>query len=63
MDSAVFEDFIEELLPLCGKWPQPKSVLVIDNASFHHTERITQMLRTGQLANGRLAKGHLALGT
>ena len=42
-DSAVFEDFIEQLLPLCSKWPEPKSVLVMDNASFHHTERITQM--------------------
>jgi transposase len=42
-DSTVFEDFVEELLPLCGKFPQPKSVLVMDNASFHHTDRITQM--------------------
>lgn len=42
-DSTVFEDFVEQLLPLCGKWPEPKSVLVMDNASFHHTERIEQM--------------------
>jgi transposase len=42
-DSTVFEDFIEQLLPLCGKWPEPKSILVMDNASFHHTERIKQM--------------------
>jgi transposase len=42
-DSAVFEDFLKQLLPLCGKWLEPKSVLVMDNASFHHTERITQM--------------------
>ena len=42
-DSAVFEDFIEQLLPYCGKWPEPKSVLVMDNASFHHTERIEQL--------------------
>jgi transposase len=42
-DSTVFEDFIEQLLPLCGKWPEPKSVLVMDNASFHHTKRIEQM--------------------
>jgi hypothetical protein len=27
-DSAVFEDFIEQLLHHCGKWPEPKSVLV-----------------------------------
>ena len=42
-DSKVFEDFIEQLLPLCGRWPEPKSVLVMDNASFHHTDRIAQM--------------------
>jgi len=42
-DGIVFEDFIEQLLPLCGKWPEPKSVLVMDNTSFHHTERITQI--------------------
>jgi transposase len=43
MVPYVFEDFIEQLLPLIGTWPKPKSVLVIDNASFHHTERIEQM--------------------
>ncbi|CAG5189810.1 uncharacterized protein ALTATR162_LOCUS12089 [Alternaria atra] len=42
-DSAVFEDYIEQLLPHCGRWPEPKSVLVMDNASFHHTERLEQM--------------------
>jgi transposase len=42
-DGAVFEEFIEQLLPFCGRWPEPKSVLVMDNASFHHTERIEQM--------------------
>jgi transposase len=44
-DSTVFEDFIEQLLPLCGRWPEPKSVLVMDKASIHHTERIEQMCR------------------
>jgi hypothetical protein len=42
-DSTAFEDFIEQLLPFCGKWPEPKSVLVMDNASFHHTKWIEQM--------------------
>lgn len=28
-------DFIKELLPMCGRWPEPNSVLVMDNASFH----------------------------
>ncbi|OQE34372.1 hypothetical protein PENCOP_c018G08109 [Penicillium coprophilum] len=42
-DAAVFEDFVDELLRHCGRWPEPKSVLVMDNASFHHSERISQM--------------------
>jgi transposase len=42
-DAAVFKDFIEQLLPLCRPWPQPRSVLIMDNASIHHTARIKQM--------------------
>lgn len=42
-DASVFEDFIKELLHHCGKWPEPKSVLVMDNASFHHSEGIEQI--------------------
>jgi DDE superfamily endonuclease len=39
-DTTVFEDFIEQLLKYCGRWPQLKSVLVIDNISFHRSYRI-----------------------
>lgn len=42
-DAAVFEDFIGQLLEHRGKWPEPKSVLVMDNASFHRSERIEQL--------------------
>jgi transposase len=42
-DSAVFEDFVEQLLHHCGRWPEPNSVLVMDNASFHRTERIERV--------------------
>jgi transposase len=42
-DSAVFEDFVEQLFTHCGRWLEPNSVLVMDNASFHNTERIEQM--------------------
>ena len=42
-DGSVFEDYIEQLLQHCDRWPEPRSVLVMDNASFHHTERIAQM--------------------
>jgi hypothetical protein len=44
-DSAMYEDFIEQTLQLCQPFPKPNSVLVMDNASFHHTERIKQMCR------------------
>lgn len=42
-DCEVFEDFLEELLQWCGRWPQPKSVLVMDNASFHRTARVEEL--------------------
>ena len=42
-DTTVFEDFIAQLLQHYGRQPEPKSVLVIDNASFHHSERMTQI--------------------
>ena len=42
-DGAVFEDFIEQLLHHCGRWPEPKSVLIMDNASFHHSANIEQL--------------------
>jgi transposase len=42
-DADIFADFIEQLLQHCGRWPEPKSVLVMDNASFHHSERIEEM--------------------
>lgn len=43
IDATVFEDSIEQLLQHCGKWPEQKSVLVMDNASFHHSEQIEQI--------------------
>jgi transposase len=42
-DSALFEDFIAELLQHCGRFPEPNSVLIMDNASFHRSEKIQQM--------------------
>lgn len=41
-DAEIFKDFIKELLPYCGRWPEPKSVLVMDNVSFHRSEEIRQ---------------------
>jgi transposase len=42
-DADRFKDFKPQLLKHCGKWPEPKSVLVMDNVSFHHSEQIAQM--------------------
>ena len=42
-DTEIFENFIEELLLYCSRWPALKSVLIIDNASFHHLDKIEQM--------------------
>lgn len=42
-DHAVFEDFIAELLGLCNPWPERNSVLVMDNASFHHSKTLEKM--------------------
>ena len=42
-DSNLFEDFIAHLLHHCGRYPKPKSVIVMDNASWHHSEKILQM--------------------
>jgi len=44
-DKATFEDFIDQLLRHCGKWPEPKTVLVMDNVAFHYSDRIQQMCR------------------
>jgi transposase len=48
-DSTVFENFIEQLLPSMCPWPGPNSVLVMDNAAIHHTERIKQMCRDARV--------------
>lgn len=42
-NGEVFEGFIEQFFFHCGKWPEPKFVLVINNASFHRSKRIEQI--------------------
>lgn len=34
-NNDVFEAFLERLLPHCGRYPGPKSVVYMDNASWH----------------------------
>jgi hypothetical protein len=39
-DTDTFEDFIDPLLHHCGRWLEPEPVLVMDNASIYHSERV-----------------------
>ncbi len=39
-NAQIFEDFIiDQLLPLCNLYPGPRSVILMDNASVHHSSR------------------------
>lgn len=42
-DGAFFESFIKQLLQHYGRWPELKSVLTIDNASFYYSDRVRQL--------------------
>jgi transposase len=42
-NAVIFEDFVEQLLLHYSRWPEPNSVLVMDNASIHRSERLEQM--------------------
>lgn len=43
-DLEVFEGFLERLLPFCSRYPAPKSVVFMDNASFHSiTPRVKEL--------------------
>src|SRR5436190_11817537 len=39
IDSDLFEDFIAQLLHHCGRYPEPKFLIIMDNASWHHSEK------------------------
>jgi transposase len=43
MDKPTFEDFIEQLLCHCGKWPEPETVLIMDNVGFHYSDKVRRM--------------------
>jgi transposase len=42
-DTELFDMFIEQLLHHCGSFPEPKSVLVMDNASWHFSPNMMKM--------------------
>ena len=39
----IFENVVEELLLYYSRWPAPESVLIMDNALFHRSDKIQQM--------------------
>ena len=41
-DATMFLDFIEQLLCHCNPYPQEKSVIIVDNASFHRAEEVEE---------------------
>jgi len=46
-DGPLFTEWIEhELLPLCNPFPGVRSVVVMDNASIHHNQAITDLFTT-----------------
>jgi transposase len=48
-DSDLFEGFTAQLLHHCGRHPEPESVMVIDNASWRHSEKIVRMCRDARV--------------
>jgi transposase len=42
-DTDLFDDFIAQLLHHCRPYPEEKSVIVMDNASWHMSERMQRM--------------------
>ena len=43
--ESFYRWIVDELLPHCNTYPGPKSVVVMDNASFHCTSRIEEAIR------------------
>ena len=41
--EAFYRWVSDELLPQCNSYPQPKSVIIMDNASIHCNQRIEQV--------------------
>lgn len=50
-DTNVFEGFPERHLLFCGRYPEPRSVIFMDNASFHFSARIDKLLLFRSIKN------------
>lgn len=44
IDVHVVEAFLERLLPYCGRYPRPRSIISINNAPFHFFSAETKTL-------------------
>jgi transposase len=44
-DGTMSENLIEQLLHPCNPFSQPRSIITMENASFHHSERTKQIRR------------------
>jgi transposase len=42
-DADSFNRFIRDLMPYMNPWPQPRSVLVMDNCSIHHGPEVAAL--------------------
>lgn len=42
-DATIFTNFIEQLLHHCQPFPQPRSVLIMDNASILHSQQVRDL--------------------
>ncbi|KAI0309054.1 hypothetical protein OF83DRAFT_1027698, partial [Amylostereum chailletii] len=45
VDSDEFLDFIVEDLPSMNPFPEPRSILIMDNCRIHHTEALFEHVR------------------
>lgn len=50
---TLFDYLRQDLLPQCGDYPGPRSVIVMDNASTHHVEPVRRLIEmSGECAVG-----------
>ena len=61
MDSTVFESFIERLLPLCGRWPEPNAISRwrVAHLQRHERENETLILNIQSIVHAILGRAQL----
>jgi DDE superfamily endonuclease len=53
VNGATFKKFIEDLLPQCSRYPGPRSIIVMDNATIHNVSPHSMVLMQGYQRNHR----------